>query len=150
MFSHTFITVPPRSTYRQARVDEIFLRVSEAVSKPQKWVINISFVDDSEMQKYNKNYRGKDATTDVLSFHYFDDFSACDDDEVVGECIFSHARILAQSEEYGHSTLAEFEILLIHSVLHILGYDHEDDADFEEMFAIERQIREQMWLNIER
>jgi rRNA maturation RNase YbeY len=38
----------------------------------------------------------------------------------------------------------EFEILLIHSILHILGYDHEDDADFEEMFAIERSIRMKM------
>ena len=107
-------------------------------------MINISFVSDEEMQALNKKYRNKDETTDVLSFHYFEDFSDLSDDEVAGECIFSHARILSQADEYSHTPNAEFEILLIHSVLHILGYDHEDDADFEEMFAIERDIRAKM------
>jgi probable rRNA maturation factor len=46
--------------------------------------------------------------------------------------------------EYGHTPGEEFEILLIHSILHILGYDHEEDADFEAMFAIEQSLRAKM------
>lgn len=150
MFSYELITIPSGSPYREARFDEIFRLIADGVDVTQKWVLNISFVDDETMRRLNLEYRGKDSTTDVLSFHYFEDFSECSEDEVVWECIFSHARITTQSLEYGHSMVEEFEILLIHSILHILGYDHEDDADFEEMFAIERSIRMKMWLNIER
>ena len=149
-FLYTLVTVPPWSHYASARIGEIFSHISELVETKQSWMINISFVSDEEMQALNKKYRNKDETTDVLSFHYFEDFSDLSDDEVAGECIFSHARILSQAEEYGHTPNTEFEILLIHSILHILGYDHEDDADFEEMFTIERDIRAKMRLNEER
>ncbi len=150
MFSYDLIIIPPGSPYRQARFAEIFRLIAEEVNMPQKWVLNISFVDDDQMRKYNQEYRRKDSTTDVLSFHYFEDFSVCQEDEIVWECIFSHSLILTQAEEYGHTPTAEFEILLIHSVLHILGYDHEEDADFEKMFAQEKQIREKMWLSTTR
>jgi probable rRNA maturation factor len=56
----------------------------------------------------------------------------------------SESRILSQSLEYGHSASEEFEILLIHSLLHLLGYDHEADQDYEIMFAVEKEIREKM------
>lgn len=150
MFSYDLIIIPPGSPYGNARFAEIFPLISEEVDIPQKWVLNISFAWDEEMKKYNREYRGKDSTTDVLSFHYFEDFSQCHDDEIVWECIFSHSHILHQAEEYRHTPVEEFEILLIHSMLHILGYDHEDDADFEAMFALEQSIRGKMWLNITR
>jgi probable rRNA maturation factor len=93
------------------------------------------------MQDLNKNYRGKDTTTDVLSFHYFEDFSGISHTDIAGECIFSQSKILSQAVEYGHTPKEEFEILLIHSVLHILGFDHEDDTDFEDMWRYEENIR---------
>jgi probable rRNA maturation factor len=150
MFSYDLIVIPPGSPYWSARFAEIFRLIAEGVDVTQKWVLNISFAWDDEMRKLNLEYRKKDSTTDVLSFHYFEDFSACQDDEIVWECIFSHSLILTQAVEYGHTPTEEFEILLIHSVLHILGYDHEDDADFEVMFALEQSIRGKMWLNITR
>lgn len=87
----------------------------------------------------------------MLSFHYFEDFSTLDEKtDVAGECIFSEAKILSQSVEHGHSPEEEFYILLIHSVLHILGYDHEDDEDFAEMWKCEKPAREFFGLSVAR
>jgi probable rRNA maturation factor len=81
-----------------------------------------------------------------LSFHYFEDFSSISKDEVAGEIIMSESRIQAQSVEHAHSLLSEFEILAIHGILHILGYDHEDEDDYEEMWEIENPIRDNFGL----
>lgn len=87
------------------------------------------------MQYLNREYRGIDKTTDVLSFHYFDDFSDLDDRvDTAGECIFSEQKILSQARDFGHSPEEEFEILCIHSILHILGFDHETDEDYQDMW----------------
>ena len=114
----------------------------------QNGILNIAFISDEEMQNLNKNYRGKDASTDVLSFHYFEDFSEITPTDIAGECIFSESKILSQAVEYGHTPKEEFEILLIHSILHILGFDHEDDEDYEDMWKWEKEIREKFELTI--
>lgn len=80
----------------------------------------------------------------MLSFHYFEDFSDIAFDQTAGECIFSESRILSQSGEFAHTPREEFEILLIHSLLHIIGYDHEEDEDFEAMWSYEKPLREKM------
>ena len=89
----------------------------------------------------NRNHRGIDKTTDVLSFHYFEDFSDVADDDIAGEIILSESRILAQAEEYGHTAEKEFETLVIHSILHIIGFDHETDEDYETMWSYEEPLR---------
>jgi probable rRNA maturation factor len=116
--------------------------VSEQVPRVQKGIINLAFVDDETMREYNKKYREKDSTTDVLSFHYFEDFSTCSVDEVVGEILFSESKILSQALEHGHDPKVEFQILLIHSLLHLLGFDHETDDEYAEMWEIEKKLRE--------
>lgn len=97
------------------------------------------------MQELNRTYRQKDSTTDVLSFHYFEDFSSLTPRDTAGECIFSESRILMQASEHGHSPRTEFEILLIHSILHILGYDHETDEEYEEMWEYEEKLRRNLF-----
>lgn len=76
----------------------------------------------------------------MLSFHYFDDFSNLSATEVVGEIILSESRIIEQAREYGNTLEAEFAKLLIHSALHILGYDHEEDEEYQVMREQEQKI----------
>lgn len=117
--------------------EKILNKILESLSKnapeSQKWILNIVFVDDSHIQELNKTYRGKDSVTDVLSFHYFDDFSELEDDETAGEVILSESKIKSQALEYGLWEEKEFYKLVIHSSLHILWYDHEVDSEYEIM-----------------
>jgi len=148
MFSFQLLNDPESFSLDQSRVSDILFRISKAVSDEQNGTINIAFLSDEEIQALNKEYRGIDNSTDVLSFHYYDDFSDVEDDEIIGEIILSESRILSQAEEHEHTVINESEILIIHGVLHILGYDHENDTDYEEMWQIERVIREKMNLTI--
>jgi probable rRNA maturation factor len=108
----------------------------------QNGILNIAWLTDDEIQTLNREHRGIDSTTDVLSFHYYDDFSDLDIDETAGEIILSESRILSQAEDHGHNPERECEILIIHSILHILGYDHETDEEYAEMWMIEKILRE--------
>ena len=114
-------------------LDDIFENISNNISIIQKGTLNIVFMDDDSIQKLNKNYRNIDKTTDVLSFHYYDDFSELNSDDISWEIILSEDKILTQAKEYWLWEEKEFYKLLIHSVLHILWYDHEEDNDYRIM-----------------
>ncbi len=150
MFSFVIIQHPRSFIIEDIYIDKILECISQYVDIPQYWLINIAFLPDDEIQVLNHKHRWIDRTTDVLSFHYHEDFSALDTDEIAGEIIFSESRILSQSEEYGHVPTEEFYILLIHSALHLLWYDHEEDEDFKTMWFHEEKIRQQMNLNTKR
>lgn len=74
MFSLQIVDIPDFH-YTQNVLDEIALTVSKHISIPQNGVLNIVFMDGESIQNLNKKYRNIDSPTDVLSFHYFDDFS---------------------------------------------------------------------------
>ena len=101
--------------------------------------ISLSFVDNEKIHKLNKEYRGKDAPTDVLSFPMFENGEIEYDDEsdepcAIGDIVISLEKAVEQSEEYGHSLEREASFLAVHSVLHLLGFDHEvSDEDDEYM-----------------
>lgn len=142
MFYSNFVNFPEKFSVNPEKIQNILEYIGIFVEIPQHGTLNFAFLPDEEIHVLNKNYREKDSSTDVLSFHYFDDFSHIEDNsEVVGECIFSENKILEQSEKFGHSPEQEFEILAIHSVLHILGFDHETDDDYAEMWEYELPIR---------
>ena len=144
MFSYQILNHPVHFSLDESRITEIFQLISDEVDVPQNGILNIAFLSDEEIQKLNQHHRGIDKNTDVLSFHYFEDFSDISTQETSGECIFSESKILSQSEEYHHLPREEFEILLIHSLLHIIGYDHEEDEDFQAMWSYEEPIRRKM------
>lgn len=150
MFSYKILNYPSHFSLDESRIAEIFQLVSDEVGISQNGILNIAFLSDEEIRTLNQHHRGIDKNTDVLSFHYFEDFSDISPHETSGECIFSESKILSQSQEYHHLPKEEFEILLIHSLLHIIGYDHEEDEDFLAMWSYEEPIRRRMWLNIER
>lgn len=127
MFTPSLLNSPNSFIPRTELTQTIFHAISEQVDIAQSGTVNIAFLGDDEIAELNKTHRGIDKTTDVLSFHYFEDFTGLGDEEIAGEIIMSEAKILSQAEEYGNTNEAEFAKLLIHSTLHLLGYDHEDD-----------------------
>ena len=101
--------------------------------------VSVSFVDNAEIRELNKKFRGIDKATDVLSFPLFDyegDSEEPPVDEMLGmlgDIVLSLEQAGVQAEEYGHSFEREVAFLTVHSMLHLLGYDHEtgeeDEAD---------------------
>jgi probable rRNA maturation factor len=100
-------------------------------------ILNVVFVNDLYIRALNKSYRGKDAPTDVLSFNY--DFSE-GGDGLIGEVYISVETAVRQAKEHGFSLSEELSKLLVHGVLHIHGYDHEEDEDYQKMYIVEQKV----------
>ncbi|MBR5519992.1 MAG: rRNA maturation RNase YbeY [Clostridia bacterium] len=115
--------------------------------------VELLFVDGEAIQTLNRDTRKKDAVTDVLSFPALaitpgeQPALAAEATDwqggkiALGSIVICTDRALAQAEEYGHSPLREFAFLAAHSVLHLLGYDHEtSEEDEKQMFALQAEI----------
>jgi len=102
--------------------------------------LSIVLCDDSFIHPLNRDYRGKDAPTDVLSFAQREGEGADPDDPVLGDVIISVETAARQAEERGHTLARELRVLLVHGILHLLGYDHIEDDEAEEMEARERSL----------
>ena len=102
-------------------------------------VIQIAILDDPTMRELNRSYRGMDSTTDVLSFGYEDNYTV-PRDTTVGEIVLSPSLLESQAFERGYTLQEEFYRLVIHGILHILGFDHETDADYASMYAHEYRV----------
>lgn len=98
----------------------------------------IVFIDDERMHELNKNYRGIDRTTDVLSFAFEDNNKICYNIRQLGEIYVSIPKMKAQAKEYGHSQKRELAFLVVHGLLHLLGYDHTLGVE-EEKVMFEKQ-----------
>ncbi|MDD2907885.1 MAG: rRNA maturation RNase YbeY [Candidatus Gracilibacteria bacterium] len=146
MFNYNILTTPSFNTNKKC-IDSIFECIFNIVNIPQNGTLNIVFLDDDSIKNLNKNYRNIDKTTDVLSFHYFDDFNDLKKDDIAGEIIMSESKIKEQAIEYSLGEEKEFYKLLIHSILHILGYDHELDNDYIIMQDLEDKIWKEVFGN---
>lgn len=142
MFWYKLYNKPKELKINKQVLSSILDVISKNVSITQNWLINIIFETDENIRILNKNYRWIDSTTDVLSFHYFDDFSLLKKTEIAWEVLLSFSKILNQSLEYRNTNEEESYKLIIHSILHILGFDHENDLDFEKMKKCEDEIIE--------
>jgi len=125
----------------------------------ESYEVSISFVNNEEIRSLNREYRGIDKATDVLSFPMleFVDEELYEEDEntdyideemALGDIVISMEKVLEQSEEYGHSFSRELAFLLVHGMLHLLGYDHEEEATDGEMFEKQEEILKEMNLTI--
>lgn len=102
--------------------------------------LTISLITDAEMHALNRDYRGKDRPTDVLAFAMREGARVRGDDAVLGDVIISLETAARQARERGVPTAQEVRMLLIHGVLHLLGYDHERSAEARRMQAMERRL----------
>jgi len=97
---------------------------------------SIIFVDNAEIQKINKEYRNIDKITDVISFAFEDNNDLVYNNvRVLGDIYICIPRMIEQSESYGHSIKRELSFLIVHGILHLLGYDHMEKEDEKIMFA---------------
>lgn len=146
---------------------DIHETVEKAVKKalqhedcPYEAEVNVLITNLEGIREYNNDYRGIDSPTDVLSFPAVDypapaDFSIAASDVssyfnpetgelMLGDIILCHDRIVSQAEEFGHSQLREFTFLIVHSMLHLMGYDHMTPDEEREMFAHQNDIMNEL------
>ena len=117
--------------------------------------VSVTFVDNEGIHELNKKFRGVDRPTDVLSFPLFDYEGESEEpffDELchnLGDIVISLERAMAQANEFGHSFEREVAFLTAHSMLHLLGYDHElSDEDDADMRARQNDIMERLGLSV--
>lgn len=115
--------------------------------------VSISFVNNDEIQRINKQYRGKDYPTDVISFaleeQSEDELEIIGDESLpvhLGDIVISIEKAKEQAEEYEHSFEREIGFLAVHGFLHLLGYDHETDEEEKEMFERQENILQEFGL----
>ena len=101
---------------------------------------NIIVVDNNYIHELNKNYRGIDRETDVISFALEDDKTFNPEGRVLGDIYISIDKAHSQAIDYGHSFLREFCFLGVHGMLHLLGYDHMNPDDEKIMFTLQEEI----------
>ena len=115
--------------------------------------VSITFCDNEKIRELNKKFRNIDKATDVLSFPLFDEDShdslVPEIDCMLGDIVISLERAKAQAEEFGHSYERETAFLAVHSVLHLLGYDHElSEADDADMRKRQSDVMENIGLSV--
>ncbi|MBM7577629.1 rRNA maturation RNase YbeY [Jeotgalibacillus terrae] len=115
---------------------------------------SISFVTNEEIQEINKQYRGKDKSTDVISFaleemseEEIEIISDADMPRMLGDIIISVEKAREQAEEYNHTFSRELGFLALHGFLHLLGYDHMNETEEAEMFGRQNQILKEFGLS---
>ncbi len=113
-------------------IEQLYAAAATVVPLPETLEWSIAFVDDATIATLNEEYRQKSGPTDVLSFRY---------DDQHGEIIISVDRVRAQAEEYGNTVVDEAAWMVVHGILHVLGWDHERSAEeHEQQRALEINI----------
>jgi probable rRNA maturation factor len=128
-------------------LDAVAKRVLEAEGAGARTEVSIVVTGQEMVRQLNRDYRGRDEPTDVLSFSAREQAAdapsfilAPDGLSHLGEVIISHPQAALQAGEHGHSLERELSILLIHGLLHLLGYDHEEGDDERRMKAREKEL----------
>ncbi len=122
---------------------DFFMEVAKGVfnkvgRKDNSYEISLLITDDNEIRQLNKEYRGKDSPTDVLSF-------PMEDDVILGDVVISLDTAIRQSESAEINLDREVAFLFIHGLLHLLGYDHEISEEAEkEMFSLQEDILQKL------
>lgn len=144
MFNYKIINSPDFEI-DQNIIKMIFDNIQILENKIFNWTLNIVFVDSNTIKELNNNYRKKDEITDVLSFNYYSEFELLKDEDIAWELVFCEEKIKSQAIEYWLWEEKEFYKLLIHSVLHIIWYDHINDEDYEVMNKKEKIIWDKIY-----
>lgn len=147
---------------RQARVSfnpelqSVILQVAEEVFCREgidtAYEVTVLLADDEMIRQLNRDYRGMDQATDVLSFAYIEnideepDYQGFGEDETLGDIIISLERAERQAREYGHTLTREVGFLTAHGMLHLAGYDHQQPEEEIIMRQKEEEILQYLGL----
>lgn len=128
---------------------------------PYEAEVSVVITDDEVIRETNREFRGIDKATDVLSFPMCTyeipgDFNALEEQDVfhpetgellLGDIMISYDHVQKQAKEFGHSEIREFAFLTVHSMLHLFGYDHETEAERTIMEDKQKEILEKLGIN---
>lgn len=122
----------------KAYIDEV---LNDEFESEKPVYLSVALIGNDEIQRINREYRGKDQPTDVISFAYHEteDYMIGPYD-TLGDIVISLERVKEQAKEYGHSFKRELYYVLTHGLLHLLGYDHIEEEEKKEMRAREEEI----------
>ena len=131
-------------------IEEVILKTLDAEDCDFSAEVSVTIVDGETIRSKNKKERNIDAVTDVLSFPMLEfdengeisdsDFDMDGDNLLLGDIVICAERAAEQATEYGHSFKREMAFLTVHSMLHLLGYDHMDVQEEKIMFARQEEI----------
>ncbi len=141
-------------------IEKVILKAMDYEDCPYEAEVNVLITDNAGIHEMNREYREIDRPTDVLSFPMVEyqtpaNFDTIEEEQpecfhpetgelLLGDIVLSYEKIKEQAAEYGHSELRELCFLVAHSMLHLFGYDHMEDAEREVMEAKQREILEQL------
>ena len=126
-------------------LSELLQLASEMEGIEDEAEVSVTFVNNEEIHRLNKEYRQKDQATDVLSFAMEEGEATLTVEDgafprILGDIIVSVDKVIEQSEAYRHSLDRELGFLTVHGFLHLLGYDHMNDEDEKKMFSRQEEI----------
>ena len=127
-------------------VEDLLQFAAEVEEIAQDAELSVTYVTNERIQEVNREYRDKDQPTDVISFALEEigegeiQIVGLEQPPILGDIIISIPRAKEQAVEYGHSFMRELGFLAVHGFLHLLGYDHMNDADEKEMFTKQKDI----------
>lgn len=127
------------------KLEKMIAQVLQAVEYPD-YDLTVWFTTNPTIRKYNKQFRGKDKATDVISFPYYETKKPgtlpkkSTQEPVLGDIMLSPSYIDQDLVNWGQSLEERIIILIVHSICHLLGYDHETDADYTVMSKEEKRL----------
>ncbi len=147
---NTTISFEPETLTVEENLLEDILRAADVVGEiygVENSELSLTLTDDEHIHALNKKFRGIDRATDVLSFAFRESDEPeiiGTDFEILGDVIISLERAKVQAEEFGHSFKREVIFLEVHGLLHLLGYDHMEESERQEMETEQKFIMEKL------
>ena len=130
-------------------IRKVIRTVMEEKQIPKDLDVNVLLTVPSVIQSINREMRGIDAVTDVLSFPYFEyqtpgvfTATSIEGEDILGDIVLCASKVKEQALRYGHSQKRELAFLIVHSMLHLIGYDHIDPNDADLMQQEEKRFME--------
>ena len=140
--------------------EKVFTSTMDYLGCPYEAEVSLLLTDDETIHQINKEQRDIDRATDVLSFPMADyvtegDFAFLEEEGadcfhpetgelLLGDIVISGDKVLQQAESYGHSPLREYAFLIVHSLLHLVGYDHMEEQEAKRMEKKQADVLESM------
>lgn len=152
MYKIEYVGIEENSKYEET-ISKVLEKCFEIEGIPnEKFLVSIMLTNPENIKKLNKQYRGIDRATDVLSFPMFEkdeieqiiSEKKWNYDDILGDMVISIEQVELQSKEYGHSFERELSYMVVHSFYHLMGYDHMEEEDKKEMREKEEFVLNQM------
>ena len=123
-------------------LEEYYQRTLKELGLNDDYDLSVILCGPVTIRKINREYRGIDRATDVISFALLDeeDDYSFDDRVELGDIFINRKKVHEQAEEYGHSLKREFLFLFVHGLLHLFGYDHMNEEEEKRMFSLQKKI----------